>query len=156
MIDQIINSLKGELSKKFTGDFGMQQDKVDDAVGLAKDDIFGTIKDEAGRGNFGGLMGLFQDKEQIASNPIVINMVKKYAGDLGSKLGLNPSMSSTIANYAIPFVLSKFINTAQEKGVNPASLMSMLGGSDDKDSKEEDLGDKLKGQFGDSLGGFFK
>ncbi|WPP52339.1 hypothetical protein [Catalinimonas niigatensis] len=152
MIDQIINSLKGELTKKFTGDFGMQQEKVDDAVVLAKDDIFDTVKDEVGRGNLGGLMSLFQNKEQIATNPMVTNMIRKYAGNLGSKLGLDPKLSSTIANYAIPFILSKFINTAQEKGIDQASLMSMLGGS----GKGKDLGDSLKGQFGDSLGGFFK
>lgn len=152
MIDQIINSLKGELTKKFTGDFGMQQEKVDDAVVLAKDDIFDTVKDEVGRGNLGGLMNLFQNKDQIATNPIVTNMIRKYAGDLGSKLGLDPNLSGTIANYAIPFILGKFINTAQEKGIDQASLMSMLGGSE----KGKDLGDKLKGQFGDSLGGFFK
>ncbi|MDF9796144.1 hypothetical protein OKW21_001407 [Catalinimonas alkaloidigena] len=152
MLDQIINSLKGELSKKFTGDFGMQEDKVDDAVAIAKDDIFETVKDEIGRGNIGGLMSLFQNKEQIGSNPIVTNIIKKYAGDLGSKLGLDPNLSSTIANYAIPFILGKFINTAQEKGVDQASLMSMLGGSGDG----KDIGDMLKGQFGDSLGGLFK
>lgn len=152
MLDQIINSLKGELAKKFTGEFGMQEDKVDDAVGIAKDDIFETVKDEVGRGNLGGLMSLFQNKEQIGSNPIVTNIIKKYAGDLGSKLGLDPSLSSTIANYAIPFILGRFINTAQEKGVDQASLMSMLGGS----GQGKDLGDMLKGQFGDSLGGLFK
>lgn len=152
MIDQIINSLKGELTKKFTGDFGMQQEKVDDAVVLAKDDIFDTVKDEVGRGNLGGLMSLFQNKEQIATNPMVTNMIRKYAGNLGSKLGLDPNMASTIANYAIPFIIGKFVNTAQEKGIDQASLMSMLGGS----GKEKDLGDTLKGQFGDSLGGFFK
>ncbi|WKN30222.1 DUF937 domain-containing protein [Porifericola rhodea] len=154
MIDQIINSLKGELSKKFTGEFGMEQDKVDDAVVIAKDDIFETVKDEFGRGNLSGLMGLFQNKEQIATNPIVTNIIRKYAGDLGSKLGIDPQMSTTIANYAIPFILSKFVNTAQEKGVDQASLMSMLSGGGKGDGK--DLGDMLKGQLGDSLGGFFK
>lgn len=152
MLDQIINSLKGELAKKFTGEFGMQEDKVDDAVGIAKDDILETVKDEVGRGNLGGLMSLFQNKEQIGSNPIVTNIIKKYAGDLGSKLGLDPSLSSTIANYAIPFILGRFINTAQEKGVDQASLMSMFSGSGDG----KDIGDMLKGQFGDSLGGLFK
>ncbi|MEK6482221.1 DUF937 domain-containing protein [Catalinimonas sp. 4WD22] len=152
MLDQIINSLKGELAKKFTGEFGMQEDKVDDAVGIAKDDIFETVKDEVGRGNLGGLMSLFQNKEQIGSNPIVTNIIKKYAGDLGSKLGLDPSLSSTIANFAIPFILGRFISTAQEKGVDQASLMSMLGGS----GQGKDMGDMLKGQFGDSLGGLFK
>lgn len=152
MIDQIINSLKGELTQKFTGDFGMQQEKVDDAVVLAKDDIFDTVKDEVGRGNLGGLMSLFQDKGRIASNPIVTNMIRKYAGNLGSKLGLDPNISSTIANYAIPFIVGKFINTAQEKGVDQMSLMSMFAGGD----KGKNPGDTLKGQFGDSLGGFFK
>lgn len=152
MIEQIISTLKGELSKKFTGEYGMQQDKVDDAVMLAQKDIMDTVKDEVGRGNFNGLMSLLQQKDQIATNPIVTNMVRKYAGDLGSKLGLDPQLASTVASFAIPFILKKFVSSTEENGLDMGSLMAMFSGP----KGEEDLNDKLKGQFGDSLGGFFK
>ena len=152
MLDQIISSLKGELLEKFTGsEQSIPQDKVDDVVGLAKDNMLGTVKDEAQRGNLGGLMDLFKNKENVASNPIVSNMIMKYAGDLGAKLGLDPNMAKTVANFAIPFILKKFMGKAEEQGMDHQGILGMLGGN-----LEGGLGDMLKGQLGGGLGGLFK
>lgn len=153
MIEQILSSLKGEMMQKFTGgEQSIPEDKVNDAAVLAKDNMIGTVQDEVQRGNINGLMGLFDKNTDVTGNPIVSNMIMKYAGDLGSKLGLSPSMSQTVANFTIPFVLKKLLGKAGEQGLNPASLMSMLGGA----GGSGDLGDMLKGDLGKSLGGFFK
>lgn len=129
MIQQIISSLKGELSQKLVTDYGLSEDKVDDALSLAEQDIIETIKEEVGRGNLNGLFAILQQKEQVASNPIVTHMIRKYAGDLGAKLGLDPTKADSIANFAIPFILRKFQDISQEKGLDLGSLMSMLSGS---------------------------
>lgn len=155
MIEQIISSLKGEMMQKFTGgEQSIPKEKVDDAAVLAKDNMLGTVKDEVQRGNIGGLMGLLDNKQNVANNPIVSNMIMKYAGDLGAKLGVSPNMATTIANFAIPFILKKLVGTAEAQGLNQASIMGMLGGSGG--AAGNDLGDMLKGKFGDSLGGMFK
>lgn len=152
MIEQIISSLKGEMMHKFTGgEQSMPEDKVNDAAVLAKDNMVGTVQDEVQRGNLNGLMGLFDKNTDITGNPIVANMIMKYAGDLGSKLGLSPSMATTVANFAIPFILKKVLGKAGEQGLNQASIMSMLGSAGG-----DSLGDMLKGDLGKSLGGFFK
>lgn len=152
MLEQVISSLKGELLQKFTGgEQAIPEDKVDDAVGLAKENMLGTVKDEVQRGNINGLLDLFKDKQNVATHPIVANMIMKYAGDLGSKLGLDPNMAKTIANFAIPFLLKKIMGKAGKQGMNQQTIMSMLGGS-----MGDDIGNMLKGKFGDSLGGFFK
>lgn len=158
MIEQIISSLKGEMMQKFTGgEQSIPKEKVDDAVVLAKDNMLGTVKDEVQRGNINGLMGLLDNKQNVSSNPIASNMIMKYAGDLGSKLGISPSMATTIANFAIPFILKKLTGTAQAQGMNQASIMGMLGGlGGSGGAAGNDVGDMLKGKFGDSLGGLFK
>lgn len=152
MIEQIISSLKGELMQKFTaGEQSIPQDKVDDAAVLAKDNMVGTVKDEVQRGNLNGILGLLDNKQNVESNPIVSNMIMKYAGDLGAKLGISPSMATTIANFAIPFILKKLMGKAEAQGMDKTSIMGMLGGSG-----KNDMGDMLKGKLGDSLGGLFK
>lgn len=152
MIEQIISTLKGELKQKFTGsEQSISEDKVDDAAVLAKDNMLGAVQDEVQRGNINGLLNLFNNKQNVASNPIVTNMIMKYAGDLGAKLGIDPNMATTIANFAIPFILKKIMGTAQEQGMDQTAIMGMLGGSG-----SSDLRDMLKGKLGDSLGGFFK
>ena len=129
MIQQIISSLKGELSPKLVSDYGLAEDKVDEALSLAEQDIIETIKEEVGRGNLNGLFAILQEKEQVASNPIVTHMIRKYAGDLGARLGLDPTKAASIANFAIPFILRKFQDISQEKGIDLGGLMSMLSGS---------------------------
>jgi len=153
MIDQIINTLKGELAPKLVANHNIDNDKVDDAIDVAQKSIVETVQGEVGRGNVGGLLSMLQDKNQLTSNPIVTHMIRKYAGDLGAKLGLEPSVAASVANFAIPFILGKFQDVVQEKGVDLGSLMSMFSGGQQSGN---DPGDKLKGQFGDSLGGFFK
>jgi len=130
MIQQIINSVKGELSQKLVNDYGLSEDKVDDALSLAEKNIIETIKEEVGRGNLNGLFSILQEKDQVASNPIVIHIIRKYAGDLGAKLGLDPTLASSIANFAIPFILRKFQDISKEKGFDIGGLMSMISGSE--------------------------
>lgn len=154
MIDQIINSLKGELTSKLVSDFKIENDHVDQAVDVAQKSIMETVQGEVGRGNVGGLLSMLQDKDKLASNPIVTHMIRKYAGDLGAIIGIEPSVAASIANFAIPFIISKFQDVVQEKGLDLGSLMTMFGGGNPGGGK--DLDDKLKDQFGDSLGGFFK
>ncbi len=151
MLEQIISSLKGELMQKFTGgEQSIPEHKVDDAVRLAKDNMVDSVKDEAQRGNIGGIMDLFKNKQNVESNPIVSNMIMKYAGDLGTKLGISPNMASTIASFAIPFILKKLMGKADEQGMDQTGIMGMLG-------QEGGLGDVFKGgNLGDTLGGLFK
>ena len=153
MIDQIINSLKGELTSKLVSDYNIEDKNADQAVDVAQKSIMETVQGEVGRGKISGLLSMLQDKDQVAANPIVTHMIRKYAGDLGAKLGLEPSVAASIANFAIPFIIGKFQDIVQEKGLDLSSLMTMFGGGN---SSGNDIEDKFKGQFGDSLGGFFK
>lgn len=150
MIDEIIQSLKGELSDKLCSDFDVPDDQVDESLSLGQKAILETIKDEVGRGNFGGLFGILQEKkEEAASNPIVTHMIRKYAGDLGAKLGMDPNLANTVASFAIPFILRKFQELSKEQGLDLNALMAMI-------NNPEGESEKMKGQFGDSMGGFLK
>jgi hypothetical protein len=127
MLEIIVSSLKNELQQEFGDEQNFSPDKADSAVALAKDEIFDTVKDEAGRGNLSGLMSLLQQKEQLAAHPIVINTIRKYAGKLGTQLALDPETADKVANFAIPFAIGKLISLSEEQGMDPAMLMALLG-----------------------------
>jgi hypothetical protein len=149
MIEQIIGTLKIELSEKFTKEFGIAEEQTEPALSLAQKNIIEAIKEEVSRGNFNGLFSLLQEKEGVSSNPIVKHMIRKYSADLGLKLGLDPSVADKLATFTIPFILHKFQHLSQEQGLDLTALMAMLnpsgGGNDDN-----------KGQFGGSLDNLIK
>lgn len=149
MIQETINSMKGELTGLLTQKTGLTADKAGPAVDLAKDNILSGLQKEATGGNIGGLMSMLKGGN-TAGNPIVTNIVNQYAGSLISKLGLPEAMSKQVATFAIPFILSKF--QSQTAGKSDGDIASMLGGD-----LGGGMGDMLKKGLGGlgGLGGMF-
>ena len=153
MIQETINSMKGELTGLLTQKTGLTPDKAGASVDIAKDDILSGLKKEATGGNVAGLMGLLKGGS-ATGNPIVTNIVNQYAGSLITKLGLPESMSKQVATFAIPFILSKL--QSKTAGKSDGDLASMMGGD-----LGGGMGDLLKkglggmGGLGGGLGGLF-
>lgn len=149
MIQETINSMKGELTGLLTQKTGLTADKAGPAVDIAKDDILSGLKNEASSGNVSGLMSLLKGGN-TAGNPIVTNMVNQYAGSLITKLGLPESVSKQVATFAIPFILSKF--QSKTAGKSDSDIAGMMGGD-----LGGGMGDILKKGLGGlgGLGGLF-
>lgn len=146
MLDQILSSVKGELSAKMS-EFGLPADKADDAVAIAKDDVLDVFKKEATGGNMSSILNLFNGKQSIGSSSLVSTLVTQYGGSLISKLGLNPSTANTIAQFAIPFIMNKMNDDTPKEGIGESGLMKMIGGG-----IMDNLGDSLKGKLGGLFG----
>ena len=153
MIQETINSLKGELTGMLTQKTGITPDKANASVDIAKDDIVSGLKKEASNGNISGLMGLLKGGS-TSGNPIVTSIVNQYAGSLIAKLGLPESVSKQAAAFAIPFILSK--RQGKTAGKSDTDIAGMLGGD-----LGGGMGDMLKkglgglGGLGGGLGGLF-
>jgi hypothetical protein len=150
MIQETINSMKGELSGLLTQKTGLTADKAGPAVDLAKDNILSGLKQEAAGGNIGGLMSLLKGGN-TAGNPIVANIVNQYAGSLIAKLGLPEGISKQVATFAVPFILSKLQSSTA--GKSDGDIAGMLGG--DLGGGMGDLLKKGLGGLGGGLGGMF-
>ncbi|MEL7001120.1 MAG: hypothetical protein AAFN93_00135 [Bacteroidota bacterium] len=146
MLDQILSSVKGELSSKMT-ELGLPSDKADDAVAIAKDDVLDVFKKEATGGNMAGILNLFNGKESIGSSSLVSSLVTQYGGSLISKLGLNPTTANMIAKFSIPFIMNKINDDSPDDGIGESGLAKMIGGGI-MDSLGDSLKDKLGGLFG--------
>lgn len=148
MINSLISSLKGELGANLTSQFGLEPDKVDDSVELAKDNVTGGLKSEAAKGNFSGIKEMLSGNHTDPGNPIVGNITNNYIGDLTSKLGLSPAIASAVGKFVIPFILQKLGNKTQGGKMDQGDILGMLGGGDALNKIKEGFGGKIGGLFG--------
>lgn len=149
MINDIISSFKGDLISNITSKFGIGQDKAESSVELAKENVTGTLKSEAAKGNFGELKSALSGNQTTAQNGVVDKVIRNYMGDLTGKLGLSSSQSSSIANFVIPFIFNLIGNKTKSEGeMDEAGILSMLGGGDAMKNIKEGIGGKLGGLFG--------
>ena len=110
------------------------------------------IKDEIAGVNIAGLMGLLGDKSNLtADNPIINNIANGFIKNLVSKLGVSDSIAKTVSSVAIPFIMSKFSDKAQD-GSMMEMVSGFMSGGDGKTEMDDMLG-SLLGGYSDSKGG---
>jgi len=145
MLESIIQSSKIELGKELSEN-GVNASQMDDVLGLAKDTILKNFTSSASGGDLDGILNLFNGKQSITGSPVVKSIVNDYAFQLISKLGFSKSMSKTVANTVIPFIMNLVNKETPDTGLNNNDLISMLGSSAIAGGKNSVLG-KLKNLF---------
>ena len=149
MLDSLLSIGKGQLAKMLTDQTGLQEDKTDQAIEVTKDTVGNGLKDELIKGNFGGVMDLFNgNAPTTTSNPIVSGITNNLVSNLASKVGIPEGIASQVANIAIPFVMNKISSDETGKASNEQDLVEKLGMGGDSG-----IGGMLKGLGG--LGGMF-
>lgn len=126
MIDQIIKSVKGELSNKLSN-LGLPTSKTEAALELAKEVILGKIKTQASGANSTGIMNLFASKQPLDQSLLVQNMMSDYGTMMISKLRVGESVSKSVSTFLIPFIMSKLSHTISIGG--PEALQSLIKGN---------------------------
>lgn len=150
MLDSILSLGKGQLAKMLTDQTGLQEGKTDQAIEVTKDTVGNGLKDEMLKGNFGGVMDLFNgNAPTTTSNPIVSGITNNLVSNLASKVGIPEGIAKQVANIAIPFIMNKLSSDETGKASNEQDLVEKLGMGGDSG-----LGGVLKGLGG--LGGLFK
>lgn len=147
MIENLINSVKGQLTGELQNKFDLQPDTANKAVGLAKDNLQGGLQKEAANGDFGGIMDILKGNKGATEHPAVNSMIGNYVNDLTTKLGIPQQVAKQVGPYAISFLMSKFSGKVQSEGMGKAGVLGMLGGG---------LTDNLTKGLGGKLGGLFK
>lgn len=146
MLDDIINLGKQHMGKLINEQTDLDGSKTDEAVDVTKDTVIGGIKGELMKGNFDGVMDLFNGKAPTTtSNPIVRSITDSLVTNLASRLGINRAIAQQIANIAIPFIMNKLSSPDTGRANGQKDLLEQLGFGGD-----EGLGGLLGG-----LGGLF-
>ena len=126
MIDQILNSVKGELGSKLIS-LGLPESKTSGAIKLAKDTVASQLKGQVSGGNIEGLISLFGGKPPLDQSSLVKTMISDYGTKMVSKLGVSESISKSIAGFIIPFIMSRVSN--QVAGGGEAGILKLIGKS---------------------------
>ena len=150
MLDSILSLGKEQLAKMLTDQTGLQGGQTDQAIEVTKDTVGNGLKDEMMKGNFGGIMDLFNgNAPTTTSNPIVSGITSQLVSNLAAKVGISEGIARQVANIAIPFIMNKLSSDETGKASNEQDLVEKLGMGGDSG-----LGGVLKGLGG--LGGLFK
>ena len=143
MIDDLLNSLKGQVGDAISGsDLGM--DKLDDVLKLSGDSVKEGVMSEATGGNLDGVLSLFKgESEASTSNPIVSGIVGNLTNKLSSSLGLGEGMAKGIADKVIPMIVSAVVSkfSGSDNDASAEGIASFFGGG-------SGLLDQAKGMLG--------
>ena len=150
MLDSILAAGKGQLAKMLTDQTGLQAHQTDEAIDVTKETVGDGLKSELLKGNFGGVMDLFNgNAPTTTSNPIVSGITSSLVSNLASKIGISEGIAQQVANIAIPFIMNKISSDDTGKASDKEDLIEKLGMGGDSA-----IGGVLKGLGG--LGGMFK
>lgn len=128
MLDNIINMGKEHMAKLIQEQTQLDNSKTDEAVGVTKDTVVDGLKEELMKGNFDGVMDLFNgNAPTTTSNPIVNSITNSLVTNLASKLGINEGIAKQIANIAIPFIMNKISAKETGQASDKKDLIEQLG-----------------------------
>lgn len=152
MLDQISKIIE-QVGTKEAADMGVSSDMFSKITGETKDSIVSGFKNAISDGNIKQITDLFQGSSSanaLTSNPMVSGMISNLISKLTGSLEMDNATSKSLATAVIPQILSMLISKSKDSnsGVNPADLISTLGGSDAAGM----LG-KLGGMLGGNKGG---
>lgn len=123
----------------------------DAAIKETTDQIVGGLKHQFETGNVSGLLGLVNGgTSNLASNPIVTQIITSLTQSLASKFGISTQQANNAASMIIGSVLPKLIskiNDPNDKSFDLAAIAKELGGGG--------LGGMMGGLFGGGLGKLF-
>ncbi|MEN8928348.1 MAG: hypothetical protein ABF258_03340 [Flavobacteriales bacterium] len=148
MIDDIINSLKGELGGSLMEKFGLDNSQKDQAMDITKETITEKISGAASGGGISGIMNLFSSNDNDEEgNSMLEDITSSLSGKFSSQLGVDSEKSGGITSMIMDKVTSMF---GDKLGGNFAigDLLGMIGGD-----KLGGITDMLGGGKSGGLGG---
>ncbi|MFV0506263.1 MAG: DUF937 domain-containing protein [Bacteroidales bacterium] len=128
MLDGILDLVKDQAMKAIGGNTDVPEEKKEDAINTTTSTIVDGLKDQMSSGNLDSIMGLFGgSKSDVTNNPLVSSLQNSVVSALGKKVGLNPSICSSIASAVVPTLIGMISN--KEKDPNDSFSIASLVGS---------------------------
>lgn len=137
MLNDFLNSVKGELANQLAGKTDLNPENAKNASGVVAETFKNGLAEKAKQGQFGDILSLLG--KGGTSTGFANNLISNTVSNLASKVGLPKEVATKVANFAIPFIINKFGSFSSEKG------------KDNKDGVQDLLGDLLKGSVKDKL-----
>ncbi len=137
MLNDFLNSIKGELANQLAGKTDLQPENAKNASGVVAESFKNGLAEKAKQGQFDDILSLFG--KGGASTGFANNLINNSVGNLAAKVGLPKEVAAKVAGFAVPFIINKLGSFASEKG------------KDNKEGVQDLLGDLIKGSVKDKL-----
>lgn len=155
MLDQLLESFKGEALNKITSQLGLSETDANNSVNVVGEEIQSSVSNQLSLGNIGGIMNMFQDADGDGIPDALEGIGENVVGSLVSKLGFSEEKSKMVSNLVIPMAVNYFGNKmnseAKSGGSDITSLITQFAGSQSSQKGSNDL----LGGITKSLGGLF-
>ncbi|MBW6533958.1 MAG: hypothetical protein K0B11_03035 [Mariniphaga sp.] len=137
MLNDFLNSIKGELTNQIAGKTDLNPENAKNASGVVAETFKNGLAEKAKQGKFDDILSLFGEGK--TSTGFAGNLINNTVGNLAAKVGLPKEVAAKVAGFAVPFIISKLGSFASEKGKN------------NKEGVQDLFGDLIKGSVKDKL-----
>lgn len=142
MLDELIKGLSQEKGADLAS-LGIPAEKTGDLMNLLKGGLMDQFKLGAETDSLGNLLSLFNGTENIASSPLVDNLIGSFATQVAPRLGVSPQVAQSAAKMIVPSLLSKINDATPATGLSQDNITELMGGA----GGLEGMVDKVKDMF---------
>lgn len=159
MLEQILDLVKQQGQQSVVANEAVPNQQNAAVLQEAASTITDGFQNVLGSGGLQNLIGLFGDngnagKSGLLGNPIVAALISRLAGNLISKLNLNPAVANNLAGDLIPGVLNQLVqNTRSSAPENDAFDLNDLIGVFTGGGAQPSHGFDFQGLIGQLAGG---
>ncbi|MCT4663642.1 MAG: hypothetical protein N4A45_00245 [Flavobacteriales bacterium] len=158
MLEQLIQSFKGEALGQLMGQFGMSEKEADQSVDVVGEEVQSSVSNQLSSGNISGLLNMFGDADGDGIPDVLEGIGENVISGLVSKVGFSQEKAGAISEFVLPMAVKffggKMKKESDDNGVDMMDLIGQfVGGGASKESKKDE---GLLGGIGDALGGLFK
>ncbi len=152
MLDNLFDSIKGEVMESITGNTELSMDQAEQVLPLAQESLQSGLMDQVKAGNVSGILDMFNSSgDSLMNNSIFDGIKQNFIGMITNKLGISGPIASMVANVGLGKIVDAISGKAKSGSgeVTQDNLLSTLGMSGG-------IGDIAKGLLKDKLGGLGK
>ena len=158
MLDQLMNSIGGEVANSIAEKAGISTDQAKQALPIAQESLQSTIMDKVSGGGLDDVLGMFNSAGGgLENNGLFGSIKQKMMQGVMQKMGLPAPVAGLVAGSGLGSIIGKIAGKAGGAGnVTQDGLMGLIGGGDGIKGM---LGNMAKDKLGDiakdKLGGIF-
>jgi hypothetical protein len=163
MIDQLIKLVEKNADDAIVNNPAIPNQFNNAAIQDVAQQIFGGLKGQVSNGNYAEVLSMFQGQgKDMASNPLVGQLVSNIVGDFATKFGISRAAAQGAVSTLLPQVLNQLVSKTNDPNDSDFDLQDMMRNfSGNKNLNIGDLlgsviGNSSSGQVGDMLGKMFK
>ena len=128
MLDQLMDSLKGEVISNITSKAGISADQAQNILPIASETLQSGLLKEVTGGNMAGILGMFNSGSGLADNPIFSSLKGMFLKNIMAKAGLPESVAGLVAGSGMESIIGGLAGKLGGSGaVSEDSIMSNLG-----------------------------